>query len=34
MLALGPRELYAAFGGLFGVLAAGALLTPLATLRS
>jgi putative ABC transport system permease protein len=31
-LALGPSELYAAFGGLFGVLAAGALLTPLATI--
>ena len=31
MLAFGPSELYAAFAGLFGVLAAGALLTPLAT---
>jgi putative ABC transport system permease protein len=30
-LAFGPSELYAAFAGLFGVLAAGALLTPLAT---
>lgn len=31
-LAAGPDELYLAFAGLFGVLAAGALLTPLATL--
>ncbi len=31
MLAFGPSELYAAFAALFGVLAAGALLTPLAT---
>jgi putative ABC transport system permease protein len=31
VLAFGPSELYAAFAGLFGVLAAGALLTPLAT---
>ena len=31
VLALGPSELYAAFAALFGVLAAGALLTPLAT---
>lgn len=31
-LAFGPPELYAGFAGLFGVLAAGALLTPLATL--
>ncbi len=31
-LVLGPSELYAAFGALFGVLAAGALLTPLATI--
>ena len=30
-LAFGPSELYAAFAALFGVLAAGALLTPLAT---
>jgi putative ABC transport system permease protein len=30
-LALGPAELYAGFAALFGVLAAGALLTPLAT---
>jgi putative ABC transport system permease protein len=30
-LAFGPAELYAAFAALFGVLAAGALLTPLAT---
>jgi len=30
-LAFGPTRLYAAFGALFGVLAAGALLTPLAT---
>ena len=33
LLAFGPSELYAAFAGLFGVLAAGALLTPLATVR-
>jgi putative ABC transport system permease protein len=32
VLAFGPSELYAAFAGLFGVLAAGALLTPLATI--
>jgi putative ABC transport system permease protein len=32
LLKLGPSELYAAFAGLFGVLAAGALLTPLATI--
>jgi len=31
VLAFGPSELYAAFAGLFGILAAGALLTPLAT---
>ena len=31
ILKFGPSELYAAFAGLFGVLAAGALLTPLAT---
>jgi putative ABC transport system permease protein len=31
VLAFGPSELYAAFAGLFGVLAAGALLTPLTT---
>lgn len=31
ILALGPNELYIAFGGLFAVLAAGALLTPAAT---
>jgi len=31
ILAFGPSELYAAFAALFGVLAAGALLTPLAT---
>lgn len=31
ILAFGPSELYAAFAGLFGVLAGGALLTPLAT---
>ena len=31
LLAFGPSELYAAFAGLFGVLAAGALLTPLTT---
>ncbi|HEX7236820.1 MAG TPA: FtsX-like permease family protein [Gammaproteobacteria bacterium] len=31
VLKFGPSELYAAFAGLFGVLAAGALLTPLAT---
>jgi putative ABC transport system permease protein len=31
LLALGPAELYAAFAALFGVLAAGALLTPLTT---
>jgi putative ABC transport system permease protein len=31
ILAFGPSELYAAFAGLFGVLAAGALLTPLTT---
>jgi putative ABC transport system permease protein len=31
ILAFGPSELYAAFAGLFGVLTAGALLTPLAT---
>ncbi len=31
VLAFGPSDLYAAFAGLFGVLAAGALLTPLAT---
>ena len=34
LLAFGPSELYAAFAGLFGVLAAGALLTPLATVAS
>ncbi len=32
VLAFGPSELYAAFAALFGVLAAGALLTPLATI--
>jgi putative ABC transport system permease protein len=32
LLKFGPSELYAAFSGLFGVLAAGALLTPLATI--
>ena len=32
ILAAGPDDLYLAFAGLFGVLAAGALLTPLATL--
>jgi putative ABC transport system permease protein len=32
LLAFGPRDLSFAFGGLFGVLAAGALLTPLATI--
>jgi putative ABC transport system permease protein len=32
LLKFGPSELYAAFAGLFGVLAAGALLTPLATI--
>ena len=32
VLKFGPSELYAAFAGLFGVLAAGALLTPLATI--
>ncbi len=32
LLTFGPSELYAAFAGLFGVLAAGALLTPLATI--
>jgi putative ABC transport system permease protein len=32
VLAFGPSQLYAAFAGLFGVLAAGALLTPLATI--
>lgn len=32
VLAYGPNELYAAFAALFGVLAAGALLTPLATI--
>ena len=32
LLVLGPSELSFAFGGLFGVLAAGALLTPLATI--
>jgi putative ABC transport system permease protein len=31
-LAFGPSQLYAAFAALFGVLAAGALLTPLATI--
>jgi putative ABC transport system permease protein len=31
LLALGPSALYVAFAGLFGVLAAGALLTPFAT---
>jgi putative ABC transport system permease protein len=31
VLAFGPSQLYAAFAALFGVLAAGALLTPLAT---
>ena len=31
LLAFGPNQLYAAFAGLFGVLAAGALLTPLTT---
>jgi putative ABC transport system permease protein len=31
LLTLGPNELYVAFAGLFGVLAAGALLTPLTT---
>lgn len=31
VLAFGPSQLYAAFAGLFGVLAAGALLTPLTT---
>jgi putative ABC transport system permease protein len=31
LLAFGPSALYAAFAGLFGVLAAGALLTPLTT---
>ncbi len=31
VLAFGPSELYAAFAGLFGILAAGAFLTPLAT---
>jgi len=31
ILAFGPSELYAAFAGLFGILAGGALLTPLAT---
>jgi putative ABC transport system permease protein len=31
LLAVGPSELYVAFAGLFGVLAAGALLTPLTT---
>jgi putative ABC transport system permease protein len=31
VLAFGPSQLYAAFAGLFGILAAGALLTPLAT---
>ncbi len=32
VLTFGPSDLYAAFAGLFGVLAAGALLTPLATI--
>ena len=31
LLAFGPSQIYAAFAGLFGVLAAGALLTPLTT---
>jgi len=32
LLAIGPKELYVAFAGLFAVLAAGALLTPAATM--